>query len=400
MVTVFGLVFAVTFVPALHTGGAIQQAIEQAAAAGGGRVELERATYSCGTLYLRSNVELHIPAGAVLRGGAEPGDYDDVDDPRIGKRPEKSTKVFLAAIACTNVMITGEGAVDGQGAKFYDVNVPPGAHFKKPPHPRPRMLEMVRCRNVRISGVTLKDSPGWTCWLRMCDDVVFESVKIDGDQRMINNDGIHVDGCRRVRVSGCDIRTGDDCIVMRAIRSPNGDSSLCEDMLVEDCTLSSACQCVRLGCPSDGTIRNGVFRRLKMRGRNGVMSGHPVRYLQDGDHGSCRMENLLVEDCDIDVTASPISFWIDPGIELAAFGNATFRKVRVKGACPIALRGTGNCALRNIVLEGVRGIIDAEEPLVVKAVSNLVVRDFAVTSALGEKMPPAVNETDTWERVR
>lgn len=389
-----------TFIPAAHTGEAVQEAIDRAAAAGGGRVVLERTTYPSGTLYFRSNVELHIPEGAVLLGGAKPEDYDDVDDPRIGKRPEKSTKVFLAAIACTNIAITGGGVIDGQGVGFYDANVPPGQHFKKPPHPRPRMLEVVRCRNIRVSDVTLKDSPGWTCWLRMCDDVAFERVKIHGDQRMINNDGIHVDGCRQVRVRGCDIRTGDDCVIMRAIRSPNGDSSLCEDMLVEDCTLSSACQCLRLGCPSDGTIRNGVFRNLTMRGRNGVMSGHPVRYLQAGDHGSCRMENLLVENCDIDVRASPISFWVDPGIALPGFGNTTFRHVRIKGGRPVTLRGSGDAVLKNVIFDDVAGTIGAEEPLAMKSVVGVVFKDFAVTSAVGEKTSPAVNEADGWERVR
>ena len=388
------------FVPDGRTGDAIQRAIDAANAAGGGRVTLERGIYESGTIYLKSHVELHIPEGAVLRGAARPEAYDDVDDPRITKAPEKSKKAFIACIGAEDVAITGSGVIDGQGPCFYDTTKRQWGMYAKPPHPRPRMIEFVKCRNVRFSDITFKDSPGWTCWIRMCDDFSAERVKIHADQLMINNDGFHMDGCRRVKIRNCDLKTGDDCIVMRAIQSPCGDSRLCEDMLVEDCNLNSKCQCIRLGCPSDGTIRNGVFRRLKMSGVNGVMSGHPVRYLQDGDHGSCRMENLLVEDCEIDVSGSPISFWVEPGITLGTYGNTTFRNISVKGKKPIKLQGTGDSMLENLVFENVRGNIDGETPLETKSVRNVTFHDFAVTSSGIKAETPAVNTNDGWERVR
>ena len=387
-------------VPTARTGAAIQEAIDSANAAGGGRVVLERGVYESGTLYLKSHVELHVPEGTVLLGGARPEDYDDVDDPRVTKAPEKSKKAFLVCIGEEDVSVTGGGVIDGQGVRFYDTTQRKWGMYPKPPHPRTRMVEFVKCRKVRFSDVTFKDSPGWTCWLRMCEDVVAERVKIHADQRMINNDGFHVDGCRRVTIRNCDLRTGDDCVVMRAIQSPCGDSRLCEDMLVEDCTLSSSCQCIRLGCPSDGTIRNGVFRRLRMSGTNGIVSNHPVHYLQDGDHGACRMENLLVEDCDIDVRKLPIALTVEPGITLGAFGNITFRNIRLAGRQPITLRGTGDCVLENVVFDNVRGMVESERPVDMQSVSNVVFRDFTVTSGRGSRTKPAFNDDDGWERVR
>ena len=97
---------AADFVPPAHDGRGIQAAIDAAAAAGGGRVALEPSTYPSGTLYLKSNVELHLPEGATILGYDAPDRYDDVDDPRIGKLPEKSKKVFIAAFDATNVSIT------------------------------------------------------------------------------------------------------------------------------------------------------------------------------------------------------------------------------------------------------------------------------------------------------
>ena len=355
MTTVVGLALAATalaadFRPATQDGKGVQGAIDRAAAAGGGRVVLAPGVYPSATLYLTSGVELHLEKGAVLRGSALWSDYDDVDDPRIGKVPERSKKAFLALIGCTNVAITGAGTVDGQGVRFYDTNVPPGKMFPKPPHPRTRMVEAVACRGVRFEGVELKDSPGWTCWIRNCEDVTCAGLNIHGDQRMINNDGLHFDGCRKVRVTGCSIRTGDDCVIMRANRMPGG-MSLCEDMVVEDCALDSNCQAIRLGCPSDDTIRGGVFRNLRISGNNGIASIHPNRYLQPGCEGHCRMEDLLFENCEIDVRGAAILFTVDPGIRLRSFGNVTFRDVKMKRSSKVVLNGTADSPLVNVRFE-------------------------------------------------
>jgi len=387
-------------VPAERTGAAIQRAIDEVSAGGGGRVALEKAVYPSGTLYLKSNVELHLPDGAVIRGGDKAADYDDVVDARIGKRPEKSDKAFVACLFQTNVCITGGGVIDGQGVKFYDTTKFKWGMYAKPAQPRTRMIEFVGCRDVRFEDVTFKDSPGWTCWIRMCENVTAERVKIHADQLMINNDGFHIDGCRHVRIRRCDVRSGDDSVVMRAIVSPNGDSAVCEDMVVEDCTLSSHCQCVRLGCPSDGTIRNGVFRRLTMRGVNGVVSEHPVRYLQEGDSGNLTMENLLFEDCDIDVTSNPLMFHVEPGVALKAFGNTTFRNVRVRGVRPIRLEGNGLTQVENVRFENVTGEIREADAILLRSTKGISFDRFEVTSAKAPAEQPAKNESDTWERIR
>lgn len=380
------------------TGVAIQRVIDAVAADGGGRVTLTNGVYTSATLYLKSGIELHLAKDAVLRGADNPNDYDDVDDPRIKKAPERSKKAFIVCLAGVGVSITGEGTVDGQGPLFYDRNVPPGSHFRKPPHPRPRMVQFWGCTNVCFSGVTFKDSPGWTFWLRMCEDVKVERVAIVGDQRMINNDGLHFDGCRRMRVFDSTIRTGDDCIVMRANRSPDGDSGLCEDLLVENCALDSSCQAIRLGCPSDGDIRNGCFRKLKITGNNGILSNHPLGYLQRGSRGSCSMKGLLVEDCDIVVRDSPIVFRVDNGVTLRDFGNVTFRDVRIDSKGPVVLQGNAESPLKNIRFENVRGHVESAQPIVIRDIEGLAISGFSVTSGRSASEPFTWDwKSDSWE---
>ena len=69
-----------------------------------------------------------------------------------------------------------------------------------------------------MQDLTLRDSALWTLRLTGCEDVAVRDLRIRGDLRVPNNDGIDVDRCRRVRISGCDIDTGDDGAAPRRSR--------------------------------------------------------------------------------------------------------------------------------------------------------------------------------------
>ena len=58
---------------------AIQKALDAADAAGGGRVVVPAGTWTSGTVWLRSRVELHLAKGAVLKGSTRQADYNRND---------------------------------------------------------------------------------------------------------------------------------------------------------------------------------------------------------------------------------------------------------------------------------------------------------------------------------
>ena len=159
-----------------------------------------------GTLRLRSHVELHLEKGAVLLGSTKRDDYDDFPRDVCSVSPESSYRALIQAWDAEDIAITGKGTIDGQGPAFYD-RKPPRGHWPKPKF-RPLMVQFVRCRRVRLEGVTFKDSPMWTMFIRLCEDVVADGITVVGDQRMINNDGIDFDACRRVRVGNSFFKTG------------------------------------------------------------------------------------------------------------------------------------------------------------------------------------------------
>ena len=148
-------------------GDSIQNAIEKAAAAGGGKVVLAPGTHRSGTIYLRDNVELHLPAGSRLLGGSEPEDYSDLPAELYGEyAPCKCSKALIAASGAVNIAITGGGVIEGGGPSFYDRDrLEGGIFYAKTAKPRPRLLQLVHCRNVRLEGVTFLETPGWTTWL-------------------------------------------------------------------------------------------------------------------------------------------------------------------------------------------------------------------------------------------
>ena len=59
---------------------AIQSAIDDCAAQGGGRVVVGEGTYLSGSITLRSRVELHIEADGCLLGSADCNDYPEQCD--------------------------------------------------------------------------------------------------------------------------------------------------------------------------------------------------------------------------------------------------------------------------------------------------------------------------------
>src|SRR5476649_466525 len=99
---------------------AIQQAIDTAAAAGGGLVELGKGVYLSGPLELKSGVNLHLSADTTLKaihprsktaGGGFRAAF-------IGA-PSQPGEAFIRAADAKNVEITGSGTIDGSGDALF-----------------------------------------------------------------------------------------------------------------------------------------------------------------------------------------------------------------------------------------------------------------------------------------
>jgi len=366
----------------------IQGEIDRVSAQGGGRVTITPGVHRSGTLYLKSNVELHLEEGAELQGGGTPADYDDaIPTCEVysyeGAVPATVTrKAFVYAENATNIAITGKGVINGRGQAFFDQKT-----WAKPKllH-RPRMVMFRNCRGIRLEDTTFKDCPLWTMWLRRCEDIVISRIRIDADQRMINSDGIDIDACRNVRVGDSTLSTGDDCFAIRAIRHAcDTEEAITEDLVVSNCILSTTCQGVRIACPSDHVIRNAVFRDITFTGNNAIFANQERRYLEKGNTGNIRTENILFENWKIDCRGFPISVAVTDGVTLQDFGHLTFRNIEFRSKKPVNLRGNATTVVKDIVLENVRGTVAGEPVLVNERTEDVRIMGFDVKTAKGKQ---------------
>lgn len=257
---------------------AIQKAVEACAKAGGGTVYVPPGEYTSGTIYLRNHVTFFIDAGATLYASTNPAHYD---------RP-----ALLYAEDAQNITIEGRGTVEGQ-AKYYwqqnkdhyvDIEINrvmaqawSDAHGKKlmRPYPEsqpnqelPHMIQLRRCKDVRIAGLSFLHSPSWTINPYACERLVIDGVYIyTNPYEAVWADGIDPDGCKDVRIANCTIETGDDSIVFYSMNW-YGPALPCENITITNCRLTSASAALKFCDGNINCVRNVTVDNCVITGSN------------------------------------------------------------------------------------------------------------------------------------
>lgn len=368
---------------------AIQKAIDACHQAGGGRVLCGAGCFLTGPLTLKSNVELHLTPGCRIVGSPCLDDYEDFVAPGfIGHNaPEKSVKCLIRAVEAENIAITGSGEINGSGIAFYDPgSADTAGKFGKPAKPRPRMVMFYKCRQVRIEDALFIDSPCWTFWLMKCQDVNVHRVKICGDRRMRNNDGIDIDSCRNVTVSDSLIDTEDDCLVLRAIQNMYDTPAVCENIAVNNCVLDSQCQGVRIGCPSDGIISNCTFSNLVINSTgNGIIIQHPKCYLEDS-RDSADIHDLIFSNIVINCVRNPIWMYVEEGIELKRLSDLSFANLRIKSGGPCLVQGCRETIIRNVSFSNVEIETSGEDAIICRHCRGVKLTNVSLSNQ-AERLP-------------
>jgi polygalacturonase len=253
---------------------AIQSAIDACAKAGGGKVVVPPGRFLTGPLFLKSNLEFEIVAGATLLGSTNFSDYRTIQ----GRWEGLDRKIFASLLTgdgIENVTITGNGTLDGQGSVWWDAHRktmalrqakgligrepenPPGSPL---PWPRPRMINLYRSKNVRISGLSIVNSPSWNVHPVLCEKVCIDGLTIINPVTSPNTDGIDPESCRNVIISNCYISTGDDCIVIKSGYKYQKENpyTVCENIVITNCVFGKGHGGVAIGSETAGGVRNLV----------------------------------------------------------------------------------------------------------------------------------------------
>lgn len=202
---------------------AIQTAIMSCPKAG--RVFVPAGTYKISTLFLKSDLVLELAKGATLSAftdrskfGILPGvieSYDETDEYNLGTWEGNPIDCFtgiITAINAENIVITGEGTIDGC-ADFE-------TWWKNPKVRniawRPRLVFISNCKNVVLHGITVTNSPSWTLHPYFTEDISFIDMKVINPANSHNTDGMDPESCTNVKVIGLYFSVGDDCIAIKS----------------------------------------------------------------------------------------------------------------------------------------------------------------------------------------
>ena len=318
-------------------GGSVTKAAEAAAQAGGGRIFVPPGVWKSGTIWLKDHCELHVSKGATILGSTHPEDYNrnDVFPENFWCAGEEwSGGHLVLAYKATDVAITGEGVIDGNGPAFfgepdYDSWFP-GYKYGLKLFPKDRtwyrpgpMVAMFLTKGIRLEGVTLKNTPCWTAHFRCCDGLDVRNVTIDADRTIANSDGFSIDCTKNVVVKGCTVKTGDDAFAIRASCERHAEKNACENIRIEDCDVWTCCFGIRYGIGM-GTIRNVEVRNCRFHESGWVFTFSPT---WEGGRKGVYFENIRHYGCTGDQCDMPLRYFpstIDTRIENVLFENCHF----------------------------------------------------------------------------
>lgn len=250
----------------------IQNAINAAKDAGGGKVIVPAGVFMCGPLQFTSNLDLQLDAGAILK-------FLPID-----KYPGGTTTGtdFISGSKLHNVAITGKGTIDGQGSPWW-----PFAKDKTAR--RPRMIALKECDKILIENVTLINSPmfhiaisGKSSNVTVSGVIVRAPASDDPLNPSHNTDACDVAG-KDILIKDCDISTGDDDFTCGG-GTTNVHITNCKygyghglsigsytrggvsNFLIENCTFTNTECGIRIKSDRDrgGMVQNLTYRNLKM----------------------------------------------------------------------------------------------------------------------------------------
>lgn len=306
---------------------AFANAIEALSAQGGGTLNVPDGVWLTGPIVLKSNINLHLQAGALVVFSGNPDLYDTVYVVYEGAEAWR-TQSPISGVNLQNVGITGEGIIDGNGAAWRPLKKDktnatewklitaqggvtvdttwypsqayidgqalaknrqaslPEADARKYKHfLRPVMIQLVGCKNVLLEGVTFQNSPAWNVHPLMCENLIIDNVYIKNPAYAQNGDGLDVESCKNVIVYRSTLDVGDDALCMKSGKDEAGRKRgiPTENVIVSDCRVFHGHGGFVVGSEMSGgvvnvSVKNCQFvgtdiglRFKSVRGRGGVV---------------------------------------------------------------------------------------------------------------------------------
>ena len=255
----------------------IQKAIDACAKGGGGVVSFKPGVYLSGSIFLKSNVQLKIDKGVLLKGSQSFADYPEIDT-RIAGIEMKWPAALINVINQKNVMVSGEGKVNAQGKfcwdKYWTMRKDYDARGLRwivdYDAKRVRTFLVQSSSDVTLKGLTFSNAGFWTVQLLYSDHLTVNGLTIrnNEDGKGPSTDGIDVDSSTWVLVENCDIDCNDDDFCLKAGRDADGlrVNKPTEYVVIRKCVARKGGGLLTLGSETSGGIRHVLATGLTAKG--------------------------------------------------------------------------------------------------------------------------------------
>jgi hypothetical protein len=363
----------------------IQSAIDKCYEAGGGVVYFPSGDYLSGNLQLKSNVTLHLEAGATIWASHNPNDYGSIviEKQYEGiEMPSGNIPVLIYALKAKNITIEGKGTINGSGLRTLlplkevdkftaeetenarQSGVDLKMYYKEPPFTN--MVILDACENVTIRDISLIESTSWTLHMKWCQRVHVDGIYIESNlENGVNADGIDIDGCKDVTVSNCIVHTGDDAIVLKTTRTPSGASQSCENVMIVNCKIITSDSGIKLGTESFADYRHIVVSNCVIRNANRALS----IIIRDG----ATVSDVLYSNISIECKRRYYFWWgngdpiwlvvrkRNPESKVGSIKNVSFQHIMAHAQGTTKFEGFAGTPLENISISDMQIFMEAED---------------------------------------
>ena len=275
---------------------AFRRAMAHLTEMGGGRLVVPVGVWITGPIELMDNMELHVEKGAMIYFSPDKRQYLGHSD------REERVLPCIYAVKRSNIAITGEGTIDGNGSQWRPVkrNKQSDVEWKqylfmggtvtddgtlwypwqlKNKYPdiveSPKMYESRRndlirlygCTNVMVKGVTVQNAPRFHVHPCNSRNVIIDGVRVRCPWNAQNGDGIDFSDVNVGLIVNNMVDVGDDGICMKSsVAKKDTPASGCEDIVVQDNTVFHAHGGFVLGSNTTSGIRRMVVRHNRFMG--------------------------------------------------------------------------------------------------------------------------------------
>jgi polygalacturonase len=366
---------------------AIQAAIDDCAAKGGGTVPFTKGVYVSAPILLKSGITLNLAGGATLLGSPDHADY-----PRATVFNAPGMQSLITASGAHDIAITGKGTIDGNGASWWR-----DAKGERPSGVmgeivfRPRLIVFDHSRRIRISGVTVQNSPSWQIIPYYSDQVTIRDIKVLAPADSPNTDAIDPFSSSHVTIDHVTADVGDDNVAIKSgkINSPGPDDPA-RDITITDCVFLHG-HGLSIGSELAGGARNIRAERIHFKGTD---QGIRIKSNRDRGHdvGFLFFKDIDMEDVGTAILISEYYPKVEPPIDNRpqAIGRLTpffhdfhFENLSVKSSKVAGVVfGLPESPVKKLVMKNVR--LSGAKGLTIGDAQGVVLEGVKVEAAQGK----------------